>query len=78
MWPKLQSMVFKTKLVIITFTLFYEAISQYKPQDATTNPSLLFAAAQMPEYDALVQDAINYGKSKSRYNCLSMGNIVLI
>ena len=26
------------------------AIAQYKPQDATTNPSLLFKAAQQKEY----------------------------
>jgi transaldolase len=25
-----------------------EAIAQHRPQDATTNPSLLFQAAQMP------------------------------
>jgi transaldolase len=34
-----------------------EAIAQHHPQDATTNPSLLFQAAQMPAYRNLVEEA---------------------
>src|ERR1700733_11430798 len=34
-----------------------EAIERHKPQDATTNPSLLFKAAQMPVYRHLVDKA---------------------
>ncbi len=34
-----------------------EAIAKHRPQDATTNPSLLFHAAQMPEYRRLVEEA---------------------
>jgi transaldolase len=34
-----------------------EAIAQHRPQDATTNPSLLFHAAQMPAYRYLVDEA---------------------
>ena len=34
-----------------------EAIAQHRPQDATTNPSLLFQAAQMPAYGHLVEEA---------------------
>jgi len=34
-----------------------EAIAKHRPQDATTNPSLLFHAAQMPEYRHLVEEA---------------------
>lgn len=40
------------------------AISRYLPTDATTNPSLLLAAAQMPEYKDLIQDAIDFGKKQ--------------
>ncbi|KAE8607269.1 hypothetical protein XENTR_v10011102 [Xenopus tropicalis] len=39
------------------------AIEVYKPQDATTNPSLILAAAQMPDYQGLVKDAIQYGRN---------------
>lgn len=35
-----------------------EAIRVHKPTDATTNPSLILAAARMPEYAALVDDAV--------------------
>eukprot|EP00002_Diphylleia_rotans_P014690 TRINITY_DN285_c0_g2_i1.p1 TRINITY_DN285_c0_g2~~TRINITY_DN285_c0_g2_i1.p1 ORF type:complete len:339 (-),score=86.25 TRINITY_DN285_c0_g2_i1:376-1392(-) len=38
------------------------SIQQYQPQDATTNPSLLFQAAQMPQYKDLVVDAIHQAK----------------
>jgi transaldolase len=39
------------------------SIAKYKPQDATTNPSLLYKAATMKEYEHLVEDAVKYGKS---------------
>jgi transaldolase len=34
-----------------------ETIAQHRPQDATTNPSLLYQAAQMPAYRHLVEEA---------------------
>jgi transaldolase len=40
-----------------------EAIAQYRPQDATTNPSLLLKSAQMPQYRALVEEALRYSKA---------------
>ena len=39
------------------------AINQFKPQDATTNPSLIFKAAQLPEYSSLLDKAIAYAKA---------------
>lgn len=39
-----------------------EAIRRCAPVDATTNPSLLFKAAQQPEYEELVNSAIVCGK----------------
>ncbi|MFN3192584.1 MAG: transaldolase [Aureliella sp.] len=42
-----------------------DAIAAHKPQDATTNPSLLYKAAQLPEYQSLVDEAISYGQSKA-------------
>src|SRR3954471_17770139 len=41
------------------------AIAQYKPQDATTNPSLLFKAAQQPEYRGLVDEALRHAEQKA-------------
>ena len=42
-----------------------EAIKKYRPQDATTNPSLLFKAAQMPQYKSLVEEAAAYSSKHS-------------
>jgi len=50
---------------IVADTGDIDAIRKYKPTDATTNPSLLLAAAQIPTYDALVKEAIEYGVRKS-------------
>jgi transaldolase len=43
---------------VVADTGDFEAIAAYKPQDATTNPSLLFQAAQKPQYENLVSAAL--------------------
>ncbi|KAG8438039.1 hypothetical protein GDO86_008647 [Hymenochirus boettgeri] len=53
----------KQHTVVVADTGDFNAIEEYKPQDATTNPSLILAAAQMPDYQHLVNDAIQYGKN---------------
>ena len=40
----------------------FDTIKEYAPQDATTNPSLIFKAAQLPAYKGLVEKAIADGK----------------
>jgi transaldolase len=47
-----------TKVVADTGDL--EAIAKHKPLDATTNPSLLYQAGQMPEYEHLLGEAIEH------------------
>lgn len=42
-----------------------EAIRQYTPVDATTNPSLLLKAAQMEQYRPLVLEAVEWAKTQS-------------
>ncbi|MBA7685278.1 Transaldolase [subsurface metagenome] len=44
--------------IIVEDTGDIELIRKYQPRDATTNPSLLFTAAQLSAYQHLVQDAI--------------------
>uniref|UniRef100_F6XI33 Transaldolase n=1 Tax=Xenopus tropicalis TaxID=8364 RepID=F6XI33_XENTR len=53
----------KQHTVVVADTGDFNAIEVYKPQDATTNPSLILAAAQMPDYQGLVKDAIQYGRN---------------
>lgn len=43
----------------------YTAIDKYKPQDATTNPSLILAAAQKPQYAALIDEAVKHAKENA-------------
>ncbi len=50
----------KRHTIVVADTGDIEAINQYKPQDATTNPSLIYQAAQKPEYAELLDDAIQY------------------
>ena len=50
--------------VVVADTGDIEAIREHRPVDATTNPSLLFKAAQMPQYQPLVHSAIEYGQAQ--------------
>jgi transaldolase len=50
----------KRYTTVVADTGDLDAIALHKPQDATTNPSLLFQAAQKPQYDYLVADALKY------------------
>jgi len=47
----------KEYTTVVADTGDIEAIARHRPQDATTNPSLLFHAAQMPIYRHLVEEA---------------------
>lgn len=40
----------------------FNKISQYKPEDSTTNPTLILNAAKLPEYEALIDEAVEYAK----------------
>ncbi|KAI0561252.1 Transaldolase [Gracilaria domingensis] len=42
-----------------------ETIRAHRPYAATTNPSLVAAAAAKPEYKHLLEEAVKYGQSKS-------------
>lgn len=52
--------------VVVADTGDIDAIRQYKPEDATTNPSLILSAATLPQYAALIDEAIAYGKQQSQ------------
>lgn len=46
---------------VVADTGDFESIKQYRPVDATTNPSLIYAASQKKEYQQLVKRAVAYG-----------------
>jgi transaldolase len=52
----------KQHTVIVADTGDIDSIARNKPQDATTNPSLIAKAAQMPQYADLIQEAIKSGR----------------
>lgn len=49
---------------VVADTGDFESIKAYHPTDATTNPSLILAASQLPQYKHLITDAIKAEKSK--------------
>lgn len=50
--------------VVVADTGDIEAIEKVKPQDATTNPSLITAAAMMPQYQAIVEDTLKAARAE--------------
>jgi len=54
----------KTVTTIVADTGDVGAIRAVKPQDATTNPSLVLKASALPEYAPLIEDAIAYAKAQ--------------
>jgi len=52
----------KQHTVIVADTGDIDSIARNKPQDATTNPSLIAKAAQMPQYADLIHEAIEAGR----------------
>lgn len=60
---KLEKLRQLTTIVVDTGDI--EAIKQFHPTDATTNPSLIESAIQKPEYQSLIEDAMQYSHKKA-------------
>ncbi|RDB16468.1 Transaldolase [Hypsizygus marmoreus] len=54
----------QTGTVVVSDSGDFASIDVYKPQDATTNPSLILAAAGKPGYSKLIDAALAHGKAK--------------
>jgi len=48
----------RTMTVVVADTGDIQSIEQFKPRDATTNPSLITAAAEMPKYQEIVNGTL--------------------
>ncbi|VAW38297.1 Transaldolase [hydrothermal vent metagenome] len=55
----------KTMTTVVADTGDFDSIKEYRPTDATTNPSLVYAAAQLPRYRNLVDEAVEYGMARA-------------
>ncbi|KAI1475778.1 hypothetical protein K445DRAFT_320592 [Daldinia sp. EC12] len=53
-----------TGTVVVCDSGDFATIGKYKPQDATTNPSLILAASKKAEYAKLIDAAVEYAKGK--------------
>ncbi|KFD58824.1 hypothetical protein M514_00517, partial [Trichuris suis] len=42
----------------------FQSIHQFKPQDATTNPTLILQASGMAQYESLIESAIEYAQAR--------------
>lgn len=49
--------------VVVSDSGDFASIGKYKPQDATTNPSLILAASKKPEYAKLIDEAVQSAKT---------------
>jgi transaldolase len=56
----------KSMTVVVADTGDFESLAKYTPRDSTTNPSLIYQAAQMPQYQRLIEEAIEAVQSTSR------------
>jgi transaldolase len=55
----------RTMSTVVSDTGDMEAIRAFKPTDATTNPTLILKAAQLPAYAHLVEEAIGWGRKNA-------------
>ena len=55
----------RSMTVVVADTGDIDAIKKYQPQDATTNPSLIFSASALPQYAPLNDEATAYAKAQS-------------
>jgi transaldolase len=54
----------KQSTVVVADTGEFAQLAQFKPQDATTNPSLILKAVQKPEYQPLLHDVLAKHRSE--------------
>lgn len=55
----------KKQTTVVADTGDFTSIEEYKPMDATTNPSLIYAVSQNPRFAPLLREAITYAKGQS-------------
>ena len=61
---------------VVADTGDFATLKQYAPRDATTNPSLILKAAQMPEHRAIVKNAVSKHRNTSLPARMIMDNIL--
>jgi hypothetical protein len=67
----------KEYTIVVADTGDVDAIKRLQPQDATTNPSLIYKASSMEQYAKLIDDAIDYGKGDVETTLVSFYRSIL-
>jgi transaldolase len=60
---KLEQLKAMTSVVADTGDI--EAIKLFTPEDATTNPSLIYKAAQLPQYQSLIKQSVEWAQAEN-------------
>jgi len=63
---------------VVADTGDFESMKEYKPTDATTNPSLIFAASKLPQYRELIDKAVAHGKANGNDLSLTMDYLFVL
>ena len=61
---------------VVADTGDFATLKQFAPQDATTNPTLILKAAQMPEYASLVDKAVKEGGQGAGATAARVGQVI--
>jgi len=61
---------------VVADTGDFESIKAFKPQDATTNPSLIFAATQKPQYVHLLEEVLRERKKTGLTGAAQIEDII--
>ncbi|CAN5466819.1 transaldolase [soil metagenome] len=61
---------------VVADTGDFETIREFKPQDATTNPSLIFAASQQEQYGYLLDEVLEARKNSGLTGAAQVGNTI--
>ncbi len=56
----------KQYTIVVADTGDFESMINYRPEDATTNPSLIYAASQIEQYQPLIKNAVTYAKGQTK------------
>ncbi len=62
--------------VVVADTGDFESIKDFKPRDATTNPSLIYAATQKPQYDHLLQEVLTERKKSGLSGAAQVEDVI--
>ena len=66
----------RTMTVVVADTGDFETLAKYTPRDSTTNPSLIYQAAQLPQYQRVVDEAIESAQEADGNDKQQLANLI--